>query len=350
MTSQDTQVTQYDPKNMRFRRFGSSGLRMSVFSLGGWLTYGGSVLDDQTCEIMKCAFENGINTFDTAECYADGECEIAMGKAIKKLNWRRSDVILVTKIFFGFGGKDPNATGLSRKHVIEGTDAALKRAQLDYWDVVMAHCPDVTTPMVEVVKAFNHLINTGRCFYWGCSAWSAQQIQEAYGIADKLGLEPPLCDQHQYSALHREPVEGDYTPLYEKYGFKAMAWSPLAGGVLTGKYNEGIPKGSRFDLHKDSLQAIVEKHQSKEGQERVEKVKKLSKIADKLGCSTTVLSLAWAAKNENVTTVILGASKIEQLQENLKALDVMDKLTEGILAEIEEILANKPDAQPTFGR
>lgn len=233
---------------MRFRRFGKSGLRMSIFALGGWLTYGGSVLDDATREIMQCAFEHGINTFDTAECYADGACETAMGKAIRSLGWQRSDVVLVTKIYFGTGGKEPNATGLSRKHIIEGTNASLHRAGLVYWDVVMAHCPDQSVPMVEVVKAFNHLIDSGKCFYWGTSAWSAQQIQEAYGVAERLGLEPPLADQHQYSALHRAPVEKDYLPLCKTYGMGVMAWSPLAGGILTGKYNEGIPKGSRFDV------------------------------------------------------------------------------------------------------
>lgn len=239
---------EYDPKNMRFRNFGNSGLRMSLLSLGGWLTYGGSVVDDMTKDIMKTAFEAGINTFDTAEVYSAGKCETSMGKAIKELNWRRSDVVLVTKIFFGYGGKDPNARGLSRKHIIEGTNASLQRAGLEYWDVVMAHRPDVSVPMVEIVKAFNHLISTGKCFYWGVSAWSAQQIQEAIGVAERYGLEPPLADQQHYSALYREPVEKEYMPLYKTNKLGIMAWSPLESGLLTGKYNDGVTEGSRFDV------------------------------------------------------------------------------------------------------
>jgi voltage-dependent potassium channel beta subunit len=323
---------------------------MSVFSLGGWLTYGGTVLDDATREIMQCAFDHGINTFDTAECYANGACEVSMGKAIRDLKWRRSDVVLVTKIFFGYGGLEPNATGLSRKHVIEGTNASLQRAQLDYWDVVMAHCPDVSVPMVEVVKAFNHLIDTGKCFYWGCSAWSAQQIEEAYGVADRLGLEPPLVEQHQYSALQRDVVESDYTPLYAKYGLKIMAWSPLASGVLTGKYNDGIPEGSRFDLNKDTFGDMSDKLYDEQGKANIERVRRLTAIADELGCSVAVLSLAWAASNENVTTVILGASKKEQLIENLRALSVIDKLTPEVKQRIDKALDNKPTLPPTYGR
>ncbi|MCO5613690.1 hypothetical protein L7F22_067968 [Adiantum nelumboides] len=335
---------------MRFRRYGNSGLRMSIFSLGGWLTYGGSVEDNATKEIMKVAFENGINTFDTAEVYSAGKCETSMGKAIKELGWRRSDVVMVTKIFFGTGGKEPNARGLSRKHIVEGANASLQRAGLEYWDVIMAHRCDVSTPMVEIVKAFNHLIETGKCFYWGVSCWTAQQIQEAYGIAERLGLEPPLADQQHYSALYREPVEKEYLPLYSRYKLGIMAWSPLEGGILTGKYNGGIPQGSRLDVLKDSFKQTLEKLQSPEGKSQIEKVQRLTKIAESLSCSTTVLSLAWAAKNENITTVILGATKTEQLLENLKALDVIDKLTPDILHQIEEILANKPEPLPSYGR
>ncbi|KAE8234305.1 hypothetical protein CF326_g652 [Tilletia indica] len=346
-----TSTPAYEPKNMRFRRLGPSGLRVSLFSLGGWLTLGGSVDDDLTREIMKLAYESGINTFDTAEVYANGASEVAMGKAIKSLGWKRSEVVLMTKIFYGTGSKEPNGTGLSRKHVIEGTDASLERAQLKYWDVVLAHSPDITVPMVEVVKAFNHLIQTGRCFYWATSAWSAEQISEAYGIAERLGLDPPLADQSQYSALHREPVEKDYLPLYAKHGLGLTVWSPLAWGLLTGKYNDGnIPKGSRFDTNQDTFGSAIQSLQTAEGQAKIEKVRRLTKVADKLGCSVAVLSLAWAAKNERVSTVILGASKKEQLVENLKALDFIDKLTPEVMCEIEEALGNKPEKLPDFGR
>ncbi|CEH15679.1 voltage-gated potassium channel beta-2 subunit [Ceraceosorus bombacis] len=341
---------EYDPRNMRFRRLGPSGLRVSLFSLGGWLTIGGSVQDEATKEIMKAAYERGVNTFDTAEVYANGQCEISMGKAIKELGWQREPLVLITKIFYGTGAKDPNATGLSRKHIIEGANASLKRAGLEYWDIILAHSPDVTVPMVEVVKAFNQLIQQGKCFYWGTSAWSAEQISEAYGIAEKLGLDPPLADQSQYSALHREPVEKDYLPLYQKHGMGLTIWSPLAWGLLTGKYADGIPKGSRFDVNKDSFGGVIDSLKTAEGQAKLEKVRKLSEIAKELGCSVAVLAIAWAAKNEHVSTVILGASKPEQIIENLTALDYIDKLTPDVLAKIEAVLANKPEALPTFGR
>ncbi|MCO5556967.1 hypothetical protein L7F22_010522 [Adiantum nelumboides] len=336
---------------MRFRQLGPSGLRVSLFSLGGWLTFGGSVDDEATKDIMRVAFEHGINTFDTAEVYANGACEVSMGRAIRDLQWNRSSLVLITKIFYGTGGKDPNATGLSRKHIIEGAQQSLQRAGLDYWDIIMAHSPDVTVPMVEVVKAFNHLIATGKCFYWGCSAWSAEQISEAYGIARELHLEPPLADQSQYSMLHREPVEKEYMPLYRKHGLGLTIWSPLAWGLLTGKYNDGIPKGSRFDLNTDStFDGAIQSLRSSEGMAKVEKVKKLTKIAEGLGCSIAVLALAWAAKNEHVSTVILGASRKEQVVENLKALDYIEKLTPDIMTEIDAVLANKPAPLPTFGR
>ncbi|KAK0522193.1 hypothetical protein OC842_006537 [Tilletia horrida] len=340
----------YKPGNMRFRRLGPSGLRVSLFSLGGWLTLGGSVNDELTQEMMQIAYEHGISTFDTAECYANGASEIAMGKAVKALGWKRSEVVLITKIFYGTGSEEPNGTGLSRKHIVEGADESLERAQLKYWDVILAHSPDITVPMVEVVKAFNHLIQTGRCFYWGTSAWSVEQISEAYGIAERLGLDPPLTDQSQYSALHREPVEKEYLPLYEKHRFSVACWSPLAWGLLTGKYNSGIPKGSRFDTEKATFGAAIDSLQTDEGKAKIEKVRSLTKVADKLGCSVTVLSLAWAAKNPNISTVILGASKKEQLLENLKALDVIDLLTPEVLAEVEGALGNKPAKLPDFGR
>lgn len=273
-----------------------------------------------------------------------------MGKAIKNLGWKRSDVVLITKLFFGSGGKGPNDKGLSRKHLVEGADASLERAGLQNWDVIMAHRFDVSVPMIEIVKGFNHLIATGKCYYWGTSEWSVQQIQEAISIAERLGLDPPFADQAQYNAFKRDRVEGEYAPLYKNYQYGLTIWSPLASGLLTGKYNDGIPQGSRFDQKKEMFNDTIQSLQSESGKAKIEKVQKLTKIAQTLNCTTSQLSLAWAASNPNVSTVILGVTKPEQLEENLGALKVMDKLTPEIHAQIEEILQNKPDEQPNYGR
>jgi aryl-alcohol dehydrogenase-like predicted oxidoreductase len=235
--------------------------------------------------------------------------------------------------------------------LIEGADQSLERAGLKAWDVIMAHRFDVSVPMIEIVKGFNHLITTGRCHYWGTSEWSVQQIQEAIGIAERLGLDPPLADQAQYNAFKRDRVEAEYAPLYKNHQFGLTIWSPLASGLLTGKYNDGIPKGSRFDLKKDmfndTLKSLTE---TDEGKGKVTAVRELTKIAKSLDCSTSQLALAWAASNQNVSTVILGITKPEQLRENLGALDVIDKLTPEIHDQIEGILKNKPAEAPTYGR
>ncbi|PWN46947.1 putative potassium channel beta subunit protein [Violaceomyces palustris] len=340
----------YDPKNMIFRRLGPSGLRVSLFSLGGWLTYGGTVNADETTQILKLAFENGINTFDTAEVYAAGQCEVDMGKAIRANNFRRSDLVLISKIFFGVGSKDPNGRGLSRKHIIEAANASLKRAGLEYWDVLMAHRPDPTIPMEEIVRAFNRLIESDKCFYWGTSEWSAQQIEEAHSVAARLNLIPPVADQCQYNMYHRERLEKEYEPLFRSHSFGTTIWSPLASGLLTGKYNEGIPAGSRFDTSKDFFDSTIKSLQTEEGKAKIEKVRQLTKVAEELGAKVTNLALAWCAKNENVSTVILGASKPEQIIENLKSLELLEKLTPEVMERIEAILGNKPQLAPTYGR
>lgn len=213
MTSQPI----YDPKNMQFRRLGPSGLRVSLFSLGGWLTLGGSVSNELTQKIMEAAYKAGINTFDTAEVYSKGESEKAMGQAIKNLKIKREELVLITKIYFGSGGTDPNATGLSRKHIIEAADQTLARAGVKYWDVILAHQPDPTVPMEEIVRAFNRLIESDRCFYWGTSSWSSEQITEATEIAHGLGLIAPIADQPQYSMLHRQTLERDLLPVFDRY-------------------------------------------------------------------------------------------------------------------------------------
>ena len=228
---------------MEYRFLGSSGLKVSALSLGAWVTYGGQVGEEVAYQCMTAAYESGVNFFDNAEAYADGEAEIVMGNVIKRTGWKRSDLVVSTKIFWG--GKGPNDSGLSRKHIIEGTNASLKRLQMDYVDLIFCHRPDKDTPIEETVWAMNHVINQGKSFYWGTSEWSAQQIMEAYSIARRENLVPPTMEQPQYNMFHRERVENEYRRLYREIGLGTTIWSPLASGLLTGKYNEGIPEDSR---------------------------------------------------------------------------------------------------------
>ncbi|KAG1716201.1 hypothetical protein ID866_941 [Astraeus odoratus] len=338
---------EFDPKNMPFRRLGSSGLRVPLFSLGGWLTLGGTVVGDPVKEIIKVAFENGINMFDTAEGYAKGKSETEMGRVIKELGYRRSDLIITTKIFFG-ARYGPNNTGLSRKHIIEGAQESLARLGLEYVDIIFAHRPDYTE---EVVRAFNYVIEKGWAFYWATSEWSAHDIEEAYHVADKLNLIPPIAEQCQHNMLHRERPEKEYAPLYKKYYIGTTVWSALASGLLTGKYNDGIPEGSRFAIHTKFFKDTIKSLGEEDGREKIRKVKELNKLAEtELGCSVTHLALAWVARNPNTSTVILGATKPEHVVDNLKALDVIPKLTPEILDKIEDILKNKPAPEPAFGR
>ncbi|KZM25582.1 uncharacterized protein EKO05_0001933 [Ascochyta rabiei] len=332
----------FDPKDMEFRRLGPAGLKVSVFSLGGWLTYGGTQKGNIVREIMEAAWAHGINFFDTAEVYSAGQCEIEMGNAFKQLGWSRDEYVLSTKVFFGTSRKEPNTRGLSKKHIIEGLKSSLKRLQHDYVDVVFAHRHDPDVPMKEIVEAFTQAIHMNLAYYWGTSEWSAAQIQEATEIAEKYHLIAPIVEQPQYNAFHRERFEKEYAPLYEKFQYGTTIWSPLASGLLTGKYNEGIPEDSRFANNKDFFQKTIDELKSDEGQAKIEKVKKLTKVAEKLGASTSQLSLAWAAKNPHVSTVILGASKVQQIHDNCAALKLLPKLTPEIMEEIEGILGNKP--------
>jgi voltage-dependent potassium channel beta subunit len=334
--------SKFDPKDMEFRRLGPAGLKVSVFSLGGWLTYGGTQKGNIVKECMEAAWDHGINFFDTAEVYSAGQCEIEMGNAFKELAWPRDEYVLSTKVFFGTSRKEPNTRGLSKKHIVEGLKSSLKRLQHDYVDVVFAHRHDPDVPMKEIVEAFTQAINMNLAYYWGTSEWSAAQIQEANDIAEKYNLIAPIVEQPQYNAFHRERFEKEYAPLYEKFQYGTTIWSPLASGLLTGKYNDGIPEDSRFATNKDFFKKTVEELKSDEGQAKIEKVKKLTKVAEKLGASTSQLSLAWAAKNPNVSTVILGASKVQQVHDNCAALKLLPKLTPEVMEEIEGILANKP--------
>ncbi|PPQ77558.1 hypothetical protein CVT25_011418 [Psilocybe cyanescens] len=342
MTAKTQPLREYKMNGMPFRRLGPSGLRVPLFSLGGWLTIGETVVGDPVKEIVKTAFEHGINMIDTAEVYAEGKSEIEIGRVIKELGYRRSDLIITTKVYWGVRHGSPNDTGLSRKHIIEGTKECLERLQMDYIDVIFAHRPDNTVPMEEVVRAFNYVIEQGWAFYWATSEWSAREIEEAHHVASKFGLIGPIAEQCEHNMFRRERPEKEYDPIYQKYGTGTTVWSALAGGLLTGKYNDGIPEGSRLATH-SFMKNTVKSLQQKEGQEKIRKVRELSKLAkDELNTTATALALAWIAKNPNTSTVILGASKPQQVIDNLKALEVLPKLTPDIMEKIEKILGNKP--------
>lgn len=340
----------YDPKNMPFRKLGPSGLRVPLFSLGGWLTFGETVKGDLVKEILKTAFEHGINMFDTAEEYSAGKSELELGRAIKELNLRRTDIIISTKLFWPGGHRTgPNDEGLSRKHIIEGTKESLERLGLEYVDVIFAHRPDNTVPMEEIVRSFNFVINKGWAFYWATSEWSARDIQEAIYVAEKLSLIAPIADQCQYNMFHRERPEKEYEPLYRQYNFGTTVWSGLASGLLTGKYNDGIPEDSRLSAYGEFFKNTIGSLQELDGKDKIRKVRELTKLAEtELQTTVAALALAWIAKNPNTSTVILGATKPEHIVENLKALQVIPKLTPSILEKIEKILANKPAPLPEY--
>ncbi|KAF2396434.1 Aldo/keto reductase [Trichodelitschia bisporula] len=341
----------YDPKNMVFRHLGPTGLKVSIFSLGGWLTYGGTQKGSIVKDCLQAAWDNGINFFDTAEVYANGQCEIEMGQALKELDWPRDEYVISTKVFFGTGRKEPNTRGLSRKHVVEGVKSCLERLQTPYADIVFAHRPDVGTPMKEIVEGFTQVIrNLNLAYYWGTSEWSAVQIAEATAIAERYNLIAPVAEQPQYNAFHRERFEAEYAPLYQQFQYGTTIWSPLASGLLTGKYNDGIPEDSRFATNPGFFNETVKELKTPEGQAKIEKVRKLSTIAERLGGNASQLALAWAAKNENVSSVILGATKVQQIHDNCKALLLLEKLTPEVMEEIEGVLQNKPAKAPTYGR
>ncbi|GAB4562665.1 MAG: aldo/keto reductase [Anaerolineae bacterium] len=329
---------------MEYRYLGRSGLKLSAISFGAWVTFGEQFGEDMAYEIMKTAFDAGVNFFDNAEGYAAGRAETIMGNVIKRAGWKRSDLVISTKIFWG--GDGPNDRGLSHKHIIEGMNASLKRLQMDYVDLVFCHRPDIHTPVEETVRAMTILINQGKAFYWGTSEWSAAQIMAAYAVARREHLIPPLMEQPQYNMFHRERVEREYAPLYREIGLGTTIFSPLAAGILTGKYNDGIPEGSRMSL--EGYEWLRRRLESDEGKQMIAKTRELSGVAQELGCTMAQLALAWCLKNPNVSTVITGASRPQQVTENLKALDVVPQLTDEVMARIEGILGNKPEPEPSF--
>jgi len=320
---------------MEYRKLGRSGLKVSALSLGAWVTFGEQVGEDIARACMTTAYEAGVNFFDNAESYGHGQAEVVMGNVIKKAGWPRESLVISTKLFWG--GEGPNATGLSHKHLLEGINNSLRRLQMDYVDLLFCHRPDPNTPIEETVRAMDIIVRQGKAFYWGTSEWSAADIMRADAIARQYGLTPPVMEQPQYNMLHRERVEKEYRPLYRELGYGTTIWSPLASGVLTGKYNDGIPAGSRLSLPQyDWLRQWVLQP------ERLEKVKQLQPIATALDCTLAQLALAWCLKNPHVSTVITGASRPEQVTENLRALEVTSRLDEAIMQRIDEILGNKP--------
>ncbi len=310
---------------MQYNNLGKAGIRISEISFGSWITFGKQIGLNEVKKIMHAAYDQGINFFDNAEAYAHGEAEILMGKAMQEFH--REDLVVSTKIFWG--GNGPNDTGLSRKHLIEGTKNSLRRMQLEYVDLLYCHRPDPHTPIEETVLAMDYLVRGGFAFYWGTSEWSADQIEKAFQAAEKLNCIKPTMEQPKYNLFFRDHLEKDYLKLFEKHGLGTTTWSPLASGILSGKYNQGIPRESRLAkeawLVPDNFMQLIDK------------TKKLGTIAQELSCTLSQLAIAWCLHNPNVSSVITGATKLEQLTENLGASAVKKRLTPEIMKKIAEI-------------
>jgi voltage-dependent potassium channel beta subunit len=318
---------------MLYRRLGKSGLKVSVLSLGSWVTFGTQVDTGLAVEAMAAAYEGGVNFFDNAEAYAGGESERIMGEAIKRLGWPRHSYVVSSKFFWGIHDGVNSKNTLNRKYLVEAVDASLERFGLDTLDVIYCHRPDPETPIEETVYALSEIIASHKAHYWGTSEWSAEEIRAAYEIAERHHLHKPVVEQPQYNMFHRDRVENEYARLYDDYSLGLTIWSPLASGLLSGKYLNGIPAGSRATLPgyswlKDSLTDPV----------RNAKVAELAKIAEELSCSLSQLAIAWCAANPRVSSVITGASSVAQVTENLGSLEVLDKLDGKQLAAIDAIL------------
>ena len=311
---------------MEYRNLGKSGLKVSELSFGSWVTFVNQLGLKTATNCMSYAYEHGVNFFDNAEAYASGESEILMGKILKKLNWTRDTYIVSSKAFWG--GQLPTQKGLSKKHLHDACNAALKRLQVEYLDLYFCHRPDPETPIIETVYAMNDLIYQGKILYWGTSEWSAKEIKKAHDEAEKNNLRGPLMEQPQYNILHRDRFEKEYKPLYKKYGLGATIWSPLASGLLTGKYDKGIPKKSRFTVK--GYEWLGESLNSVD----LKKIRNVQKIATSLGITPSQLSILWCLKNENVSTVILGASNLKQLKENLNSINHRELVDNKIISKI----------------
>ena len=318
---------------MQYRRLGSSGLKVSELSFGSWVTYGNQLQDQAAAECMAAAYDAGVNFFDNAEVYARGASETIMGNVLRKMDWRRSSYIVSTKFFWGLHDGPNEKSTLNRKYLMQAIDGSLKRMQLDYVDLVFCHRADPETPIEETVWAMHDIVRSGRAHYWGTSEWSAAEIMAAWQIADRHHLAKPVMEQPQYNLLHRDRVEREYARLYRDIGLGATVWSPLASGQLTGKYNDGVPAGSRATIK--GYEWLAERFVDPA---KIAKVRQLVPVAGDLGCTLAQLALAWCLKNPNVSTVITGASRASQVVENMKALDVAPRLTQDVLARVDAIV------------
>jgi voltage-dependent potassium channel beta subunit len=324
---------------MEYRRLGKSGLKLSAFSLGSWVTFARQVDAAAARNLMALAYERGINFFDNAEVYEKGQSEIVMGEALRHLNWPRDTYCVSSKVYWG--GDKPTQKGLHRKHVFEACHAALKRLGVDYLDLYFCHRPDIETPIEETVRAMHDLVSQGKVLYWGTSEWNAQQITEAYAVARINRLTPPTMEQPMYHLFHRDKFERDLVPLFTEYGLGATTFSALAMGILTGKYSKDVPQGSRLSLSGyEWLRAHVD---TEEGRTQIEKTKQLEVLAREAGLAIHHMALLWCLQNPHVSTVILGASRVEQLEDNLGALEHAGKMTPDLMDRIEEIIDNRPE-------
>jgi voltage-dependent potassium channel beta subunit len=324
---------------MEYRRMGKTGLQLSLLSFGSWVSFHKQIDDSMADELMGIAYDNGVNFFDNAEVYALGESEKMMGRVLKKKNWDRTSYIVSSKVFWGWRGKEnkPNQSGLSRKHIMEACHEALQRLQVDYLDLFFCHRPDKQTPIEETVWTMHNLIQQGKILYWGTSEWSGVEILEAHRVANQYGLIGPVMEQPQYNLLERNKVENEFLMIYKTVGLGTTIWSPLASGLLTGKYLDNIPEDSRFAIQGFDW---LKDRWMKEDYLKI--VRQLNELAKELGVSLPQLSIAWCIKNPNVTTAILGATRKEQLLENLRALEAKEKLDDGLMLRIDEITGTKP--------
>lgn len=322
---------------MEYTALGKSGIQISRFSLGSWLTFGKQIDEAVVERLMAIAYEHGINFYDNAEIYARGMSEEVMGKCLKKLGWSRDSYLVSSKVFFGTGGTWPTQRGLSRKHVVEGCNQALARLQVEYIDLFFCHRPDKNTPIEETVWAMHNLITQGKILYWGTSEWSAQEIMEAHMFAKQNHLIGPTMEQPEYNLFCRNKVEVEFEQLYKTVGLGTTIWSPLASGVLTGKYNHQTPSNTRLGI--EGLEWLRDKNLT---EQRLACTRKLEVLAQEINTTLTKLSLAWCLKNPNVSTVILGASTEQQLKENISALEITPLLSEEIMQRIENIMNNAP--------
>tara|TARA_B110000014_G_C20117804_1_gene590979 strand:+ start:764 stop:1732 length:969 start_codon:yes stop_codon:yes gene_type:complete len=320
---------------MKYRNLGKSGLKISELSYGSWVTFSFQIDTSKAVEMMKIAYDEGVNFFDNAEAYANGKSEEIMGQALKKLGFQRDTYCLSSKVFWG--GESPTQRGLSAKHIHDACNAALQRMQVDYLDLFFCHRPDPDTPIEETVRAMHSLILQGKIIYWGTSEWGADQIELAYKISEEKNLTPPTMEQPEYNIFNRSKMESEYIDLFANRGLGTTIWSPLASGILTGKYKNGIPDGTRMNLN--GYEFLKERLNSEKGKHMITTTNQLEKIADSVGIPLVNLALGWCLQNKNVSTVILGASNADQLRKNLKTVDYLNQFDDSLMQQIKKVIS-----------